>query len=66
MATWHHARWPSATGGLAGVSPGFLRRASGVTFRGLGWFLRSRPLVVPRGCGRSAGRVRQVGFRLRA
>lgn len=46
MATERHARWPSVTGGLARVSPGFLRRASGVTFQGLDWFLRSRPLVV--------------------
>ena len=44
---------PSMTGGLARVSSGFLRRASGVTFQGLGWFLRSRI------SGRSAGRVRQ-------
>ena len=38
--------WPRATRGLARVSPGFLRRAPGVTFQGLGWFLRSRPLEI--------------------
>ncbi len=48
MVTWHRASWPSATGGLARVSPGFLRRASGVTFQKLRWVLRSRMKAVGR------------------
>ncbi len=65
MVTWHRASWPSATGGLAWVSPGFLRRAAGVTFQKLSWFLRSRPPLIRGAVGRPGVSAEKVYSRAR-